>query len=415
MRVRHRWFAPLLFGSLAAVGLGCRSDTPTAPDAAPAQPAVAAATGPLSFRQVSAGFRHTCAVATDDRAWCWGINQYGQLGNGNAGGPQQCNSTSGPKACSTRPVAVAGGHRFRRVAAGSEFTCGLTTDDRIFCWGRGELGQLGSGGNELVNPRPLVVAGGRHYRDVAGGENFACAVTLARVAFCWGFGNSGQLGNGDISDSRVPVRVAGQLEWTQVTAGSFHGCGITTAQRVWCWGDNIGGRIGDGTTVQRHVPTRVAGDLAVVQVDAGEFHSCALTTAQRAFCWGSGFGSLGDGTGDGNTVITRLTPTAVVGDRSWTAVSAGGGHTCGITVFKRGFCWGVNAVGQLGDGTTTARNTPTPIDAGLQLVSVTTGQGHSCAVNLSNGVWCWGVNDMGQLGNGTRETRVVPTLVVGHF
>src|SRR5438067_14626 len=118
---------------------GCREDTesPTAPEV---QPAVAAASA-LSFRQVSAGSLHTCGTSSDNRAYCWGYNFDGQLGNGSNTGPEQCGSF----ACSTRPVAVAGGLHFFQVSAGQIFSCGLRTDSLAYCWGSNQTGQLGDG------------------------------------------------------------------------------------------------------------------------------------------------------------------------------------------------------------------------------------------------------------------------------
>jgi alpha-tubulin suppressor-like RCC1 family protein len=388
--------------------LGCRDDaeSPTAPEAAPAL-VTAAATTTLVFRQVSAGAQgYTCGVTTDDRAYCWGYNFYGNLGIGTDTGPETCSDWP----CSTRPVAVTGGLRFRQVSAGLDFTCGITTDDRAYCWGRNYKGQLGDDTQtERLTPTP--VAGTRHFLRVRAGATHACAITPFNVAFCWGDNVLGQLGDGTRTDRLAPVRVLGGLQWRQVSAGSTHTCGVTTADRAYCWGNGGQGAVGDGTTADRLSPVAVSGGLQFRQVDAGQSHTCGVTTADQAYCWGStNQGALGDGI----LVSSRTRPTAVVGTlRRFDHVDAGSNHTCGVTRFRRGFCWGANPVGQLGDGTTTARIKPFPLGIDLSLARVSAGYGGSCGVTTGGQAYCWGYNSYGQLGDGTTTPRLLPTAVVG--
>jgi alpha-tubulin suppressor-like RCC1 family protein len=197
----------VLAGALMLAALGCREDTeaPTAPESG--QALATSSTAPLAFRQVSAGGEHTCGVTTDDRAYCWGRNFSGELGDGTT----TDHST---------PVAVTGGLRFRQVSAGGAHTCGLTTDDRAYCWGAGGL--LGDG---TTTPRlnPVAVAGGRRFRQVSAGSSHSCAVTPFDRAFCWGFNPSGQLGDGTTSRRLTPVRVQGAgLLFRQVSAGEHY-------------------------------------------------------------------------------------------------------------------------------------------------------------------------------------------------
>jgi hypothetical protein len=116
--------APLFALSVLATTPGCRDDAglPTEPVPMTPHANVSAATA-LSFHQVSAGTIHTCGVTTDYRAYCWGLSGYGQLGDG---------TTTSPR---LTPVAVLGGLRFRHVSAQGATTCGVTTDNRAYCWG----------------------------------------------------------------------------------------------------------------------------------------------------------------------------------------------------------------------------------------------------------------------------------------
>ena len=155
----------LILAALAA----CREDVtaPTSPEAV--SPAAAAVPTP-TFLQVAAGWYHTCGVATDGRAWCWGFNRDGELGDG----------TTMDRSI---PTLVKTTRRFTQISAGTVSTCGITTDDRAVCWGFGGDGQLGTG-NTSQHLTPVAVAGSRRFRDVRAGYRHACGVTMAKVAFC---------------------------------------------------------------------------------------------------------------------------------------------------------------------------------------------------------------------------------------
>src|SRR5262245_46374149 len=177
-----RRLAPGLAPALVIAALACREDaeSPTAPApgrALDVSPALA-----LSFRQVSAGGSHTCGVTSDDRAYCWGYNNYGQLGVGTDTGQELCLSLG----CSTRPVAVLGGLRFRQVSAGEDYTCGITTDYRAYCWGLNYGGALGDG-TTFFRTTPVPVAGHLSFRQVSAGAVHTCAVTTDNRAYCWGY------------------------------------------------------------------------------------------------------------------------------------------------------------------------------------------------------------------------------------
>jgi alpha-tubulin suppressor-like RCC1 family protein len=398
-----RRLARVLAPALLLAPLGCREDSeaPTAPLAEPTL--TAAASTPLAFRQVSAGGEHTCGVTSDDLAYCWGYNQYGQLGIGNTEeGPELCLSLG----CSTRPLAVVGGLRFRQVSAGEDHTCGVTTDYRAYCWGL-----TVNGGST-----PVAVSGGLHFRQVSAGEVHTCGVTTENRAYCWGsYNGAGQLGNGTQSTDPqpTPVAVVGQLQFRQVSAGVEHTCAVTTDDRAYCWGSNSAGQIGDSTSASLRLrPTRVAGTRKWRQIDAGLAHTCAVTTSDRAFCWGNGrAGQLGNG-----KAYLSFWPRAVSGGLSFTRVTAGVFHTCGETTTNRAYCWGAtsyNNFGQLGDGTTTGHLTPVAVAGGLYFRQVSAGDYHTCGKTSTDVGYCWGYNAVGQLGDGTTTNRLRPRAVVG--
>jgi alpha-tubulin suppressor-like RCC1 family protein len=304
--------------------------------------------GGLRFRQVSAGDFHTCGVTTDNRAFCWGRNINGQLGDGSLFVDQ------------LTPVAVAGALLFRQVSTRRDHTCGVTTDDRAFCWGWNQFGQLGDGTTPpgTDRPTPGAVAGGLRFRRVSAGGEHTCGVTTDNRGFCWGFNENGGLGDGTTTIRLTPVRVhAGGLRFVQVSAGGGHTCGLTTDNRVYCWGFNSFGQLGDGTTIERLMPVVVGGGRRFRQVSAGGGYTCAVNPFDVAFCWGSNSnGQLGD-----NTTTQRLSPARLAGGLRFRGVSTGGRHTCGVTTDDRAFCWGINGFGQLGDGTLKSRLRPTAV------------------------------------------------------
>jgi alpha-tubulin suppressor-like RCC1 family protein len=425
VRLRGASLAICLAGAVFS-GISCRDDNsvgPTDPGAPePGQALAITTAAALAFRQVSVGSDHTCGVTTDDRAYCWGVNAFGQLGDGTT-------------TLRTRPVAVAGGLSFREVTAGMWYTCGVTTDDRAFCWGSNGTGQLGNGdqgscgapnppcggGGNPDRIRPAAVLGGLYFRQLDAGTWHTCGVTRENVAYCWGNNRYGQLGDGATGldarylDRPTPVRVFGGLSFRQVSAGGVHTCGVATDSRAFCWGNNRYGQVGDGTTVrQRLQPTLVAGGRLFTQVSAGgeqqgSGYTCGITTGERAFCWGDGRNGQ---IGDGNTIV-RLTPRAVAGGRSFGQVSAGVDNTCARTPANVAYCWGYNFFGEVGDGTTTRRLRPVPVRGGLSFSQLSTGSGHTCGRTTAAAAYCWGFNRYGALGDGTRTDRLTPRAVVG--
>jgi alpha-tubulin suppressor-like RCC1 family protein len=239
---------------------GCREDavSPSGPESEPAL--ATAATTPLAFTQVSGGLNHTCGVTTDNRIYCWGWNRFGTLGVGTNTGPEICMVGDDP--CSTRPVAVVGELSFRQVSGGFGFTCGVTTDNQVYCWGQNTEGQLGVGTN--TGPETCVGSPGA---------------------------------TPSVPCSTRPVAILGGLKFRQLGAGLYHSCGVTTDDRVYCWGSNRYGQLGDSTAVLRRLrPSQVSGAHRFRQVAAGVLHTCAVTTGSRAFCWGNGRdGQLGNG------------------------------------------------------------------------------------------------------------------------
>ncbi len=321
-----------------------------------------AVAGGHRFRYVSAGEYHACGITTDNVAYCWGEGSNGELGTGD-------------RKSSMVPVAVATTLRFVQIAAGSGQTCGLRVPDRrAYCWGANNFGQLGIGStaaSELCgipsfsypcSTLPAAVAGGHTFREVTAGRLHTCGVTTTHKAYCWGSNRYGEVGDSSTAPlRRRPSLVVGGHAFVQIEAGGGQTCAVTETDRAFCWGYGGNGEIGDGTANVRFWPVRVAGGLRVERLSAGVAHTCAESTSNAAYCWGANVnGALGDG-----TTLLRAVPVAVAGRFTFAQVSAaqGGGHSCALTPAGAVYCWGSNFLGQLGDGTKEDRLSPTPISA----------------------------------------------------
>ncbi len=308
---------------------------------------------------------------------------------------------------------------FAGVSVGGYYTCGVTTGGAAFCWGSNVSGQVGDG-TTMTRLTPVPVSGGLAFTKVSVGLFHTCGVATSGAAYCWGDNSRGQLGDGTMTDRLTPVPVSGSLTFTTVSTGDQHTCGVTTSGAAYCWGLDDAGQLGasssalcsrPGETVRpcSTAPIAVSGGLAFVGVSAGDYHTCGVTTSGAAYCWGyNANGQLGDG-----TTTTRLSPVPVSGGLTFAAVSAGFAHTCGVTTGGGAYCWGDNSDGGLGDGTTTARLSPVPVSGGLTFATLSAGTGYTCGVTTGGTADCWGGNTAGALGDGTVTSRLSPVPVSG--
>jgi alpha-tubulin suppressor-like RCC1 family protein len=389
--------------------------------------APASAAGLLGgIRSISAGADETCAVLQDTTARCWGYNAVGQVGDGTT--TDRLRPVVVKNVPGTGPL-----KNVAQIAIGNSHACALIRDGSARCWGQG--GELGDG-TDTSRSRPVLVrnvAGNgalTNITQISAGGGQTCVRMTDGTARCWGV--DGALGNGTRS-SRLPVRVlnaAGtgpQTHITQISVGRLHTCVRMTDNTARCWGFNDSGELGDGTTTDhlRQVKVlNVAGtgpQTNITQIVAGYYHTCARITDGTARCWGfNADGELGDG-----TKIDHSRPVRVLNGRGTgplqrvTEITVGAHHSCARIADGTARCWGRRLA--LAD----ANNSPTP---GYRLLpapvmdytgtrsmpsvaKIVAGTGHTCVRKSDGTARCFGENGEGELGNGTRTTHHFPVGV----
>ncbi len=340
-----------------------------------------------TFTALSAGTAHTCGISSDGALRCFGDSTYGQLGAG-----MQLFSRYSPQLVDSSLT-------FKSVSSGMQHTCAIGSDDRAYCWGNGLYGKLGDG---FATDRftPVIVPDATAYSQISASAtgSHTCAITLATKKLrCWGFNASGQLGDGSTSDRPNPTDIDIAINYKAVSAGALHTCAITDTGVLKCWGDNSESQLGDGSTLPTLTPIVIDSGTSYKRISAGAIHTCGITTLDELRCWGiGGGGRLGVGDSLGRDIPTPV----LSGGITYREVSAGSAHSCAVSISNQIRCFGANLYGQIGDNTNVNRETPTVLNSTDVFASVTAGDTHSCGITTTGLPQCWGQGHSGQLGTG---------------
>jgi alpha-tubulin suppressor-like RCC1 family protein len=351
---------------------------------------------------LGAGLHHTCAVTSDGRLYCWGMNDQGQLGVSTA-----------PMSHSLVPIAVDDATDWTAISIADDHVLALKAGGALYAWGTNTYGELGTG-DTLGRRAPALVSEG--WRVLAAGAEHSCAIRDTGALFCWGYGGRGQLGLGVLANYLDPQEVSPGSRWSSVAAFD-HTCAIDDAGALHCWGRNDSGQTGSPATMSEVTrPTRVGTDSDWTAVAAGRSHTCGLRAGGALHCFGSNAsGQLGRGA---PSATLDPTPAPVSGDLAFAAISAGADHMLGRTDTNELYAWGDANEGALGIGPAAdAVGAPARVGTTSDWRVFEGGASYSCGTR-GGVLHCFGMNRQnpvgtggGQLGLGDRVDRFEPSAV----
>jgi len=349
--------------------------------------------------QIEAGERHSCAVLYSGEVQCWGANDRGQLGA----------SIEPFESSPTLALAPIVGDPIREVRA-VRHTCVRSEQGNVRCFGANDSGQVDPLVPAPATP-PTPAAWIPSANRLGNGVSFSCAADGVSMA-CWGANGSSQITGVDPGPGPV---FSGTGPLSSLEIGGAFGC-LIQSNTLSCWGQNDRGQLAMDPVLAPSLPGPTLMPIADVSAVAlGRTHTCALTVAGSVACWGRGTeGQIGDGLGIDQIVPVTITlpPEASMP----MAIEAGDQHTCVIDDAGALWCWGSNASGQLMlepdefgfDGYTLV---PVAMDVGAVVVAVTGGVTHTCVLTDDAQVLCWGTNAEGQIGDGTTNYAFAPRPV----
>ena len=359
---------------------------------------MAAAGAPATPRfatMISAGADMSCATTSDGSAWCWGLNDHGQLGNGTETSswlPVRVKRIDTAVAISAGGTWSTGG----KGASLSAFACAVLRSGAVVCWGQ----TFGNAG--LDRSLPHTIPGVNSAVAIACGDTHACALTSSGAVWCWGANGSGQLGTG-VTDSGgpTPVQVQGIGAATAVAGqGSDVSCAVQTDGSVWCWGKYNGGT-SFGSSLNATTPVRISDvSTSASGLAVGRSGACAISRDGMPQCWGLRYPFAGPMT------VQGLRAPAV-------AVSDGPLATCVLLNDQTVQCWGEGRRGQLGNGAWSSSVVPVDVSGLTDAVAVSVGYVHACALSSTGSVRCWGANVGLGSGSSTDHDSSRPVTVTG--
>ena len=378
----------------------------------------------------------SCAIDEQGAAWCWGSNSgnngtlTGSIGDGtniDRPYPVRVDTSGALKGKKLTKIVVAGNH-----------TCTIDTEGKAYCWGANSYGGVGNGTTTPVLSPFLVNTGtlaGRTVIDIDVRGHTTCAIDSTSAVHCWGQNDFGRLGNGTSGvNSSVPVLVTstGVLKGVtlkKITVGAAVVV-LSDTGRLYAWGRGDTGSLGNGTLASSSVPVAVntgAGSSlngkTIASIETAGFVVCALDTGGLGHCWGKAVaGNAGTGAAAGTTLSTPtlIDTTGALKGKTLTYIGMNPGTTCATDTDGKAYCWGEGPQGDLGNGTITAAQlTPVAVDdtgvlAGHKLVEVSGSGGPPsmfCGLDDTGLAFCWGAVGYGGLGDGQPDGSAVPVRV----
>lgn len=348
---------------------------------------------------LGAGIGYSLYINDTGIAWSWGDNEYGSLGDNSL--VDKCT-----------PVSVAGATKtFCQIAGGGAHSVAIDKNGKAWAWGANFFGAIGDNSTSTRCTPVSVVGAPKIFYRITAGWYHTVAIDKNGRAWSWGYNRNGELGDGSTTSRRTPVSVAGATKtFCKISGGFDHTMAIDYNGRAWGWGRNSNGSIGDNTVSVRSTPASVAGATKTFcHISAGVYHTAAIDKNGKIWTWGrADQGQLGDNT----TIqkVTPVSVAGVT--KTFCQISAGGLFTVALDYKGYAFAWGNNQYGQLGNNSTTNRCTPVAVCGLRRYCHIVVPDNcHVVAIDINGLVWAWGRNDQGQLGDNTTTCRCTPVNV----
>lgn len=347
--------------------------------------------------QVAAGAGHAFLLTSDGKLWAWGNNDVGESGAGVTARPRFV------------PVAVTNLTDVVSIAGGSQHSLAITSDGKAWSWGRNNVGQLGQGGGpDLYYPTQITSL--TNMVLVSAGESHGVALKSDGTVWTWGANYNGQLGDNSTTQRNSPVQVKGVggtgflSNVVAVAGGQSHSIALKSDGTIWAWGRNNYLQLGHGSS-DSLTPVQVTNLTSVAAISTRQNHNLALKSDGTVWAWGRNLrGQLGDGTDNNNKGV----PVQIAGLSGYVDIAAGLEHSLGLKSDGTMWAWGDNAYGELGNGNVTnVQNTPVQVLGLTRAVSIAAGSNFSLALTDDGSVWAWGYNNSGQLGKGDDQDSIL--------
>jgi alpha-tubulin suppressor-like RCC1 family protein len=363
--------------------------------------------------QIALGNSHSCVLKYDGTVWCAGDNGRGQLGIGTVGGNQLVMRTVQVRDSANATISDA-----TAIVTGQGNSCALRAGGTVWCWGKNDDGQTGSGATSIGVATQMVRASDgmplTGMVSITTGHDMVCALDAGGTAWCWGENIDGQLGDGTTTSrpGAAPVLVAAAgapfANVVEITTNEVNtACLRDNANGIWCWGNNDNGTIGDNTYVAKSSPVHVADGVSVA---VGRRHVCAVENDHTVWCWGNG-GHQRTATANGDSSVPAQSLSIANAPFGGAASVVAAGVSCALMMNGDLYCWGANTHGQTGTGIGTDRPMPVIRTDGAPLHNVTkvvANYAHTCALLADGEALCWGKGDSGEFGDGTKNSRNLP-------
>ncbi len=386
-----------------------------------------------SIIQIELGTYHTVVVTSAGRVFSWGYNMQSQLGDGT-------NNNSSTPVNITSNFNLTDGEKVIYIAVGSYHNLAVTSQGRVFTWGTNSYGILGN--NSVVSSNlPIDITNnfnlnvGETITSASLGEQNSAVLTSDGRLFKWGRNDYGQLGDSTSPDSYLPLDITSKFNLNgsetiiKVSLGHSHSAIITSEGRVFTWGgDNFYGTIGNATNMNQFTPVEITSFFnlnaleTIEDIAVGGNHMLAITSDGRVFAWGKNTkGQLGNNTETNSNIPLDITSYLGLGVSEEVArISLGYESSSVLTTDSRLLIWGYNQYGNIGDGTAgwdQYKTTPTDItsqftlDVNDALSTISISRFSSSCISSDGRVFTWGYNSYGQLGDNSTTDRYIPVEV----